>query len=75
MKTLTPQRLEDDALEAMLYDPHAPWRATTLDHLPGAPRIAASGELEAKAGFAGHLLLLPLLSAVLLVATVARVLA
>jgi hypothetical protein len=68
VKTLTPALLEDDEREPMLYDPHEPWRATTLDHLPGSPRLAADGELEARAGFAGHLLILPILSAGLAVA-------
>ncbi len=31
--------LEDDALEPMVYDPTNPDVATTLDHLPGAPKI------------------------------------
>lgn len=75
VKTLTPALLEDDEREPMLYDPHAPWRATTLDHLPGSPRLTADGELEAQAGFAGHLLILPILSAGLVMAAAILLLA
>ena len=73
MKTLTPAALEDDEREAMLYDPAAPARATTLDHLPGAPKVT-NGELLDRPGISAHLLLLPLATAGLLVATVIRML-
>jgi hypothetical protein len=74
--TVEPQRpetLEDDALEPMLYDPYAPARAMMLDDLPGSPKVTASGELEARPGIASYLLLLlPLLFAALVAATVSR---
>jgi hypothetical protein len=72
VKTLTPGPLEDEAREAMLYDPRSPRRATTLDHLPGAPKIGAGGELEARPGTALHLLILPVLFVGLAAATVIR---
>jgi hypothetical protein len=72
VKTQTPALLEDDALEAMLYDPHAPSRATPLDHLPGGPVVTPAGVLEARPGITFHLLLLPLAFAGLVVATVVR---
>jgi hypothetical protein len=61
LKTLTPGPLEDDEREATLYDPRAPAHATTLDHLPGKPKVTATGELEARPGPAIHLLVLPVL--------------
>ena len=72
VETMNAAALEDDAREAMLYDPHSPSRATTLDHLPGSPRITAGGELEARPGFVVHLLILPVLFVGLAVATVYR---
>ena len=72
VKTLTPGPLEDDELEPMLYDPRAPGCATTLDHLPGSPKITGDGELEARPGFVLHLLISPLVFAGLLAATVIR---
>ncbi|HSK01731.1 MAG TPA: DUF3592 domain-containing protein [Kofleriaceae bacterium] len=74
VKTLAPTALEDDDREAMLCDPRAPWRATTLDHLPGSVKVTASGALEARAGYAFHLLLLPAGFAILVAATVVRML-
>lgn len=50
VKTLDSRPLEDDEREAMLYDPHAPAHATTLDHLPGSPKVTPSGDLEARSG-------------------------
>src|ERR1043165_5495896 len=52
VETLQPERLEDDEREPMLYDPWAPKRATPLDHLPGAPKITSSGELDVPPGIA-----------------------
>jgi hypothetical protein len=69
VKALDPSRLEDDPREPMLYDPRAPSRATTLDHLPGAPRIGAGGELEARPGVAFHLVIAPVLFVALVAAT------
>jgi hypothetical protein len=39
-------RLTDDTHEAIVYDPRHPADATTIDDLPGRPRIGARGELE-----------------------------
>jgi hypothetical protein len=72
VKTLQPAPLEDDEREAMLYDPQSPSRATTLDHLPGSPKVTAGGELEARPGTAFHLLILPVLFVGLFAATVIR---
>jgi hypothetical protein len=70
-------RLEDDALEPMVYDPEWPRNATTLDHLPGTPVIRADGTLAADAGFVYHLLILPavtwLAAAAAVVILVARI--
>jgi hypothetical protein len=71
VKTLNTASLEDDALEPMLYDPHRPSRATTLDHLPGTPSVGPDGELRVRPGMAAHVLILPILTLGLLVATVA----
>jgi hypothetical protein len=74
VKTLDPGPLEDDEYEVMLYDPHAPARATTLDHLPGSPKVTASGELEADGGIVVHLLLAPIAVVALVVATMMQML-
>ena len=58
-KTLNTKVLEDDPLEAMLYDPHRPDRATTLDHLPGKPTIGPDGEPTRDASLARRGALLP----------------
>ena len=74
VNTLNPASLEDDALEPMLYDPYAPARATTLDHLPGSPRIAPGGTLEARPGIVVHLLIAPIAFVGALIAAVITVL-
>jgi hypothetical protein len=74
VKTLTTARLEDDERESMLYDSRAPAHATTLDHLPGSPRITPSGNLEAQPGIVIHLLIAPIAFVGLLAATVIRML-
>jgi hypothetical protein len=61
--------LEDDAEEAMLYDPSATHRATTLDHLPGAPTIGTDGQLASESGDGFLALILPLTCAGLAIAT------
>lgn len=66
--------LEDDAEEAMLYDPSATHRATTLDHLPGSPQIGADGQLTSEAGDGFLSLILPLTCAGLAIATAMRLL-
>ena len=69
VKTLSPETLEDDEREKMLYDPFAPERATTLDHLPGSPVVTKDGEIACKPGIAVHVLVMPIATAALLVAT------
>ena len=63
--TLTPEVLEDDATEAMLYDPSDVHVATTLDQLPGRP-IVRAGEIVASPGFSMYLLLAPIATAMFL---------
>lgn len=70
VKTTAPERLQDDAREAMLYDPKRPANATTLDHLPGSPRINAQGDLEAR-GSLLPALVVPILVGVLVLVVVA----
>ena len=72
VKTISPERLEDDAREKMLYDPYAPERATPLDHLPGQPVVTSTGEIDAKPGSAVLVLVIPLLTLALIVTTVIR---
>jgi len=74
VKTLRPELLEDEEREAMLYDPYSPANATTLDHLPGGPRVTEDGEIEARPGIAFHFLIAPVAFVGLLVATVIRLL-
>jgi hypothetical protein len=74
VKTLSPAPLEDDAEEPMLYDPQDPSIATPLDHLPGEPRIASDGTLLAIPGIAVHVLVMPIATAGLSVATVLQLL-
>ena len=66
-----------DVEEPMLYDPARPSRATTLDHLPGQPRVTDDGRIEVRGRWPGawlHLLFLPLLVlGVLVVATIVLV--
>lgn len=72
VKTLTPGPLEDDEEEAMLYDPQHPRSATTLDNLPGAPRIGADGALLAAPGIGFHVLIMPTVTAILFAVTFIR---
>jgi hypothetical protein len=46
VRTHETQRLTDDEWETVLYDPLRPDRGTTLDHLPGSPRIAEDGTIS-----------------------------
>ena len=62
--------LEDDEREAMLYDPRSPSRATTLDHLPGSPKVTTDGEIAARPGTAIHLMIAPILFVGLVAAAV-----
>lgn len=41
-----PQRMEDDAQEALLYDPADPERAYVLDEAPSRPKIDMTGALQ-----------------------------
>ena len=68
-KALDTKLLEDDPLEPMLYDPHRPSRATTLDHLPGKPSVGPDGELQVRPGTAAWVLILPIITAGLIAAT------
>jgi len=70
VKTLTPELLEDDEREAMIYDPRRPEHATTLDHLPGSPSLSSDGELVAPPGWSFHLLIMPAVFVCLVIATV-----
>jgi len=45
VRTLEPDKLTDDALEPLVYDPLDPSRAALLDALPGTPRVDAAGQL------------------------------
>jgi hypothetical protein len=74
VKTLSPAPLEDDAEEPMLYDPQDPSIATPLDHLPGEPRIASDGTLLAIPGIAVHVLVMPIVTAGMVVATALQLL-
>jgi hypothetical protein len=55
-----PEALEDEAEEAILYDPQAPERATVLDGLPGHAGIGGDGQLHGGARAALARLVLPL---------------
>jgi hypothetical protein len=72
VNVLDTQPLEDDAREPMICDPWDRSIATTLDHLPGSPRITGDGELACDPGFGVHLLLLPIATAALIVATIVQ---
>jgi len=71
VKTLETSMLEDDAQEPMIYDPQDPSRATTLDHLPGSPKISADGEIASLPGYAFLLLVMPVVTTALIFQTVA----
>jgi len=47
VRTRETQSLRDDVTERLVYDPARPTRGTTLDHLPGSPRIDATGRVLA----------------------------
>ncbi len=56
----TPEELEDDAEEPLLYDPANPAYSVMLDNLPGAPRIDESGGIQSgNSAAAAASLLLP----------------
>lgn len=63
--------LEDDILEPMLYDPSGRREATTIDHLPGYPRIGEHGELVARDTRVWPVLLLPVIALAGVVAALA----
>jgi hypothetical protein len=57
------QRLLDDPLETLLYDPTRPTRGTTLDHLPGEPTIDEQGEIVIRSSRLAYLtLVVPVLT-------------
>jgi hypothetical protein len=47
VKTNEPEKLEDDRLERVFYDPENPSRALLFDNLPGKQRFTSDGEIEA----------------------------
>jgi hypothetical protein len=57
VKTHVPQYLLDDELETLVYDPTRPTCGTTLDQLPGAPRVAENGDIAIRSAGAGYLAL------------------
>ena len=72
--TSKPDALEDEGHERMLYDPLEPDCAMLLDEIPGAPRINSNGELECTPGVVTHLLVLPVATIALALATLMRAL-
>lgn len=46
--TTDPAVLEDEAQEALVYDPQRPTRAVMLDSLPGRPEFDDTGNIQAK---------------------------
>ncbi|MBK5258755.1 MAG: DUF3592 domain-containing protein [Thermoanaerobaculia bacterium] len=61
-KTHNPQRLEDEALEPLLYDPDKPSNAYLLDEIPARPTVTPDGQLEGRPGLALALLIIPLIT-------------
>lgn len=57
-RTSLTQRLEDDAMEELLYDPADPSRACLLDELPARPQFE-NGELRGSTGRAIRTLIFP----------------
>jgi hypothetical protein len=57
-KTHEPWKLEDDAMEWVLYDPAEPSRATTVDDLPGNLAVTDHGQVEGSGAFGGILVAL-----------------
>lgn len=65
VRTHETQRLTDDERETVLYDPLRPDRGTTLDHLPGSPRIGEDGTISVQNPRRGWLaLILPVVTIV-----------
>lgn len=60
-----PQHLEDEAREAIFYDPQNPEKAVLFDSLPGSPRITSSGTFDPEWTASALLSLLPVLLTVL----------
>jgi len=52
-------RLEDEPLEALLYDPDDPSKACVIDEAPGRPKFDESGEMQGRKTPAIILLMLP----------------
>lgn len=71
VETMRPEVLEDDAHERLVFDPWDRTIATTLDHLPGQPRISPDGELASDGGVGVHLLILPIATLGLFITMVA----
>jgi hypothetical protein len=57
-----------DGVQRLVYDPQSPTRATTLDNLPGQPRITEGGVLAWTPGSAALVLIAPVIFVLELVA-------
>lgn len=53
-----------DEIRRLIYDPQAPSRASTLDDLPGEPRITPEGKLAWSSGSAALVLIAPVIAVV-----------
>lgn len=58
----TPAELEDEAEEALLYDPQDLTRVVMLDALPGQPKVQPSGQLDVGFAQALRVVILPTLT-------------
>ncbi len=56
------RRLEDEALEPLLYDPANPSKAYLLDEIPARPTVTPDGQLEGRPRLALALLIIPLIT-------------
>jgi hypothetical protein len=53
-----------DEIRRLIYDPAAPSRASTLDDLPGKPRITTEGKLAWSSGSAALVLIAPIVAVI-----------
>jgi transcriptional antiterminator Rof (Rho-off) len=58
-RTTDTRRLEDEAQEALLYDPNDPSRAYVIDEAPARPELEPNGDLRGNPGRAVAVLILP----------------
>lgn len=63
-RTTTPEVLEDEPQERILYDPLRPGRAALLDDLPGRPQLDELGQFRPAGARAALVAILPLLTIV-----------